>query len=302
MRFDLDQTIVSMINRAAHELEKQLQSSVLSYFGAIHPSYLRSFRDAVEDIQANCAFKHRICVLLRTGGGSAETAESMATILRTNFHEVNFLVPDAAMSAGTILCMSGDRIYMDYSSALGPIDPQVISSDGSVYVAAMGYLDKVEALTQQKSLSPADVIFLKGIDLGKLALFEQAKNFSIDLLKEWLVLYKFKNWTHHRTNNAGQPVTLAQKKERAREIAEALSDHKLWRSHGRALDIEKLRRLRLDIDDLHADSELHTLVRAYNDPLSAYVDRMNLEFFIHNIHLSGNHNAQRTNPIRIGLD
>ena len=245
MRFDLDQTIMSMINHAADELEEKLQSSVLSYFGAIHPGYLRPFRDAVEDVQASSTFKDRICVLIRTGGGSAEAAESMATILRTNFSEVNFLVPDAAMSAGTILCMSGDRIYMDYSSALGPIDPQVISSDGSGYVAAMGYLDKVEALTQKKSLSPADVIILKGIDLGKLALFEQAKNFSIDLLKEWLVVYKFKNWTHHRTNNAGQPVTFAQKKERATEIAEALSDHKQWRSHGRALDIEKLRRFRI---------------------------------------------------------
>ena len=27
------------------------------------------------------------------------------------------------MSAGTIWCMSADKIFMDYSSSLGPIDP-----------------------------------------------------------------------------------------------------------------------------------------------------------------------------------
>jgi ClpP class serine protease len=38
---------------------------------------------------------------------------------------VVFLVPDVALSAGTILAMSGDAIMMDYFACLGPIDPQV---------------------------------------------------------------------------------------------------------------------------------------------------------------------------------
>ena len=47
------------------------------------------------------------------------------------------------MSAGTILCMSGDKIFMDYASILGPIDPQVPTPDTGDYVPALGYLDKV---------------------------------------------------------------------------------------------------------------------------------------------------------------
>ena len=72
---------------------------------------------------------------------------------------------------------------MDYSSALGPIDPQVMAPDGGSYLPALGYLDKVEEITAKPQLTPADVVLLKGIDLGRLALFEQAKNLSIDLLK-----------------------------------------------------------------------------------------------------------------------
>ena len=68
-------------------------------------------------------------------------------ILRAHYRSVFFVVPDFAMSAGTILCMSGDRIYMDYSSSLGPIDPQV--HNGKEWVPALGYLDKVEQLLEK---------------------------------------------------------------------------------------------------------------------------------------------------------
>jgi len=36
-----------------------------------------------------------------------------------------FIIPNFAMSAGTVLTMAGDRIFMDYYSTLGPINPQV---------------------------------------------------------------------------------------------------------------------------------------------------------------------------------
>ena len=62
--------------------------------------------------------------------------------------EVHFVVPNAAMSAGTIFCMSGDKIYMDYSSSLGPIDPQVPAHDGRL-VPALGYIDKVNEFIEK---------------------------------------------------------------------------------------------------------------------------------------------------------
>ncbi|MBU3679647.1 MAG: serine dehydrogenasease [Candidatus Kapabacteria bacterium] len=283
----LDSTILSVLNERAKQLEDALSMTVLAYVGSIHPGFLRKFRDAIEMLRSRATYADSIGVLLRTGGGSAEMAESMATILRNHFAEVNFIVPDIAMSAGTILCMSGDRIYMDYSSALGPIDPQVISPDGTGYIAAMGYLDKVEEITAKSARTQADVVFLRSIDLGRLALYEQARSFSIDLLKEWLVEFKFKNWTLHRTTNAGQPVTPDEKQQRAEAIAVALSDHKRWRSHGRALDIKKLVKLGLQIDDYSKQDVLLRSIRAYNDPLSEYVERTGKSIFIHSHILNG---------------
>lgn len=185
------------------------------------------------------------------------------------------------MSAGTILCMSGDKIYMDYASSLGPINPQIPAPDTGDYVPALGYLDKVKEITDKGDLAPADVVLLKSLDLAKLALFEQDRDLSTDLLKEWLVRYKFKDWTKHRTNHDGAAVTQKEKENRAKEIADALANHKIWRSHGRNLDLVKLKKLRIEIDDYSDDSELRNLIREYNDPLTGCIDRLEINVFLH---------------------
>lgn len=279
---DLDHTIVNHINEKGKELEAELDSDVVCYYGQIHPQYFRVFRNFIEDVKAKSTRTNRaLSIVLRTPGGSAETTERLVTVVRNHYDTVNFVIPDMAMSAGTIFCMSGDKIYMDYSSILGPIDPQVLAPDGSGYVAAMGYLDKVDEITKKGNLTPADVVFLKGLDLAKLAVYEQARSLSIDLLKSWLVSYKFRLWTQHRTNAPGTPVTHAEKVARAEEIAKALSDHKKWFSHGRALDVKKLTELRIEIDDYSNNDKLRATIRSYNDLLTAYTDRSGFPFFLH---------------------
>ncbi len=188
----------------------------------------RLFRNFIEEVSTKSKRRDSaISIVLRTPGGSAETVDRYVSVVRKHYKSVNFVVPEVAMSAGTIFCMSGNKIYMDYSSCLGPIDPQVLMPDGSGYVAALGYLDKVKEITDKPKLTSADVVFLRGLDLAKLALYEQARDLSIDLLKKWLVQYKFKDWIKHRTTNPGARVTKAEKEARAEEIASALSNHKL---------------------------------------------------------------------------
>lgn len=282
---DLDHAILSHVNEKARCLEDALKSDVICYFGQIHPQITRPFRNFVEEVKkASTRTENTLSIVLRSPGGSAETAERMVSVVRHHYATVNFVVPDYAMSAGTIFCMSGDRIYMDYSSALGPIDPQVLLPDGSGYVAALGYLDKVNEITAKSVLTPADAVFLRSMDLGKLALYEQAKNLSISLLKKWLVAYKFKDWVKHRTTNPGTDVTLEEKEARAEEIAAALSDNKRWHMHGRALGIERLLELRLEIDDYSKNDEMRIAIREYNDLLTGYADRQNMQFYLHSHH------------------
>lgn len=226
-----------------------------------------------------------IYVIITTGGGSATAVERYVNILRNHYKEVNFIVPDYAYSAGTIFCMSGDNIFMDYFSVLGPIDPQIQNKEGKL-VPALGYLDKINELivkAQNDELTQAEFLILKDFDLAELRAYEQAKELTIELLKKWLVKYKFKNWTTHQTSLEllNQPVTDEQKIARAEEIADKLSNNNHWKSHGRPINIETLTtELRLKIEDYGNNAELRPLIRSYYELLSDYVKRNGYSIFV----------------------
>jgi membrane-bound ClpP family serine protease len=282
-----DATVKDFLVKKLVALEHAFQADVVFYLGAIEAKALRSFRDLIEDLKAEIdeAPKDRLVIILNTGGGSAEIVEKMVDIIRHHYREVFFVVPDFAMSAGTIFCMSGDKIYMDYSSSLGPIDPQVWN--GKRWVPALGYLDKVEELltkAQAGIITDAEFLILQAQDLAELSRFEQAKELTITLLNRWLVEYKFKDWNVHETTPElkGKPVTLAEKEARAREIADALGNNRKWHSHARMLSIDMLRRdIRLRIEDYSGDKILQPLIRSYNDLLTEFVTRNEYDFFLH---------------------
>ena len=126
-------------------------------------------------------------MILDTPGGVVEVVERIVRVLRQHHGEVKLIIPDRAMSAGTVLAMSGDDILMDYHSCLGPIDPQ-LEKDGRL-VPALSYLSQFETLirkSQNESLSTAEAVLLQKLDLAELHQFELARDLSVDLLKRWL--------------------------------------------------------------------------------------------------------------------
>ena len=282
MRRIYNDTIKSVLDERLRKIEYYFESDVIFYFGEIHPSLEKSFRDFIEELTKDPEFnRKRLTIILNTPGGSAETVEKMVSIIRFHYKEVFFVVPDYAMSAGTIFCMSGDKIYMDYSSSLGPIDPQVYN--GKNWVPALGYLDKVEELIRKSAndeLTQAEFLILQKIDLAELRSYEMARELTVSLLKEWLVRYKFQNWTTHAST--GGVVSSKEKVKRAEQIAKLLGDNKLWHSHGRSIGINTLTKvLNLKIDDYSENEELRGLIRDYNDLICEYILRNEISAFLH---------------------
>ena len=223
MESQLENNLKSLLNSKLDALEQYLNADVLVYYGPIGNLNENVFLKIVEELVQNDKHHDTLYIILTTTGGSAITVERYVNIIRYHYSEVNFIVPDYAYSAGTIFCMSGDSIYMDYFSVLGPIDPQVQNKEGK-WVAALGYLDKVNEYIEKAkngNLTNVEFSILKDFDLAELRSFEQARDLTIDLLKKWLVKYKFKNWTKHHD---GRDVTPEEKQNRATEIAEHLSD------------------------------------------------------------------------------
>jgi membrane-bound ClpP family serine protease len=281
----LDNTIKEILNKKLEKLEAHFDADVIFYYGQIHPSYEKVFRDFIEKLKTDGRSKERLAIFLNTPGGMTETVEKMVDVIRFHYREVFFVVPDYAMSAGTIFCMSGDKIYMDYSSSLGPIDPQVYN--GKEYVPALGYLDQVEKLLEKarnKTITDAEFLILQNLDLATLSRYEQAKNLTVTLLKNWLVEFKFKKWSKHKTDpkKKGKPVTKKEKEARAEDIAKKLGDNKLWHSHGRMIGINTLKSLlRVEIEDYSADLVLRNMIRSYNDLITEFIGRSNYPLFLH---------------------
>ena len=85
--------------------------------------------------------------MLDTAGGIIEVVERMVNTIRHHYGDVTMIIPNLAMSAGTVFARSGDRIMMDYFSCLGPIDPQ-IERNGKL-VPALSYLVQFERLKER---------------------------------------------------------------------------------------------------------------------------------------------------------
>mgnify|MGYP000909808239 CR=1 FL=1 len=277
----VDEQIKAILNEKLRLLEDHFNADFLTFYGPIVAGLEKRILTLIEDLAKDPEKKDTLFIILTTPGGSAETVERFVNIIRHHYKEVNFIIPDYAYSAGTIFCMSGDNIYMDYYSVLGPIDPQVQNKDGKL-VAALGYLDKVNEMLEKarsNTLTNAEFIILKELDLAELREYEQAKELTIDQLKKWLVKYKFKNWTVHSSN--GNIVTDKEKEKRAEEIADKLSQNNLWKSHGRPINIECLRELKLVIEDYGQNPQRSELIRSYYLLLSNYIEKNKFQVFFH---------------------
>lgn len=266
-------------------LEVKFDADVIAYYGEMSTAYIPWFKQSLEKIAVGRERKSKLVIVLTTSGGEVEAVERMVEMQRHFYSEVFFIVPHIAMSAGTIYCMSGNKIFMDYASSLGPIDPQVQSKEGK-WVPALGYLDKFEEILEKNrknQLTSVEFAIAQNQDMAELRRYEQARDLSVTLLKQWLVKYKFGDWSEHRTSSElnGKPVTLQEKEARANEIASQLGDNKRWHSHGRRIGINTLSNdLRLEIDDFGKDVDLQSKVYQYHNLITDYMTNQNWVTFI----------------------
>ena len=262
------------------QIEQHMSADVFFYCGPIVYGTDKLIRDAVESMQTR---KDKLLFILETNGGYIEVVQRIADTLRRHFRVIDFLVPDHALSAGTVLVMAGDSIWMDYYSVLGPIDPQLPDQKGGM-LPALGYLKQYErfiAKSARKALTTAEVAFLlEKFDPAELYKFERARELSVSLLKEWLVKYKFKNWKTTRTRNL--VVSEKMKKDRAEKIARMLLDTDRWNSHGRGISMSVLQNaIQLQIDDFGTDNELNLGIRNHCKLVQDYVGKMGKFQFLH---------------------
>lgn len=227
---------------------------------------------AVTDLLSNLNGK-ALDIILETPGGSGETAEDIVRAVRAKYKDVAVIIPGRAKSAGTIIALSANDILMEPTSSLGPIDAQM-AWQGKVFSAdafLKGFKRIKEEVANTGVLNKAYIPILQLISPGELENAENALIFAKDLVRNWLVQYKWKNWKTHKST--GKKVTKKEKNERAEEIATQLCDQTTWFTHARSVKMDDLRKMRLLITDYSEDPELADAIRRYHTLLLMTFDR-----------------------------
>ena len=209
-----------------------------------------------EDIQGFMEVVHglrntQLDLILHSPGGSPVAAEAIVKYLRKKFTHIRVVVPQGAMSAGTMLACSGNSILLGKHSFLGPVDPQFILQTplGNRMVPAQAILDQFELAKKEcrdsQNLGPWLPI-LSQYGPGLLIECKNAIDLSQKLVKEWLAEYMF----------SGQ----SRAAYKASIVARKLAEHKAHKSHARHLSRDDCKKLGLVVEDLEQNQTLQDLV------------------------------------------
>ncbi|MEI6500877.1 MAG: serine protease [Armatimonadota bacterium] len=186
-------------------------------------------------------------LILHSPGGSLEAAEGFVEYLRSKFDHIRVIVPQMAMSAGTMVACSADEIVLGKHSCLGPIDPQVmLQTDlGLRMVPAQAILEQF-ARAQRECKDPTKLAswlpMLKQYGPDLLVQCEHASTLSVELVRGWLQTCMFRDDTEAQ--------------QKAKRISAWLGDHSLFKTHGRHITRKALREQGMNVVNLEDDQKL----------------------------------------------
>lgn len=186
-------------------------------------------------------------LVLHTPGGELAATESLVDYLRSMFHgDIRVIVPQLAMSAGTMIACAAREIIMGKQSSLGPIDPQL---DG---IPAHGAVEEFENARAEIIENPASIPVWQPIISRYPPAFigecRKAIDWANEITHEWLATGMF----NAEPRSAAVPKVAS--------IVEALGDHALTKSHSRHLSAARCKEIGLKIVDLEDDQQLQDAV------------------------------------------
>src|SRR3972149_4773425 len=115
------------IKDAIVQVEKIRKSTVISYMASqnalVGPEDAGLLVDTIEMILPEARKFDRLDLFLHSPGGFLDSAYKIIRICKEYSNEFNIIVPLAAKSAATVICLGANEIVMTVFAELGPIDP-----------------------------------------------------------------------------------------------------------------------------------------------------------------------------------
>lgn len=204
-----------------------------------------------EDMNAFMAAVHQLNrskgldLILHTPGGDIAATEALVKYLWVMFDkDIRVIVPQLAMSAGTMIACAARSIVMGKQSSLGPIDPQVGG------VPAQGVLDEfqmaIETIQQNPASAPLWQQVVSRYHPSFLLECAQAIKWSREMVSGWLRDNMF--------SSEQDPTAVAD------AVVQYLADHSITATHSRHLPLSKCEEIGLKVEKLEDDAKLQDLV------------------------------------------
>lgn len=213
----------------------------------INPEDIQGFMECIHSLK-----NPNLDLILHSPGGTATATESLVTYIRSKFKKIRVIIPHAAMSAATMFACAADEIVMGKHSFLGPIDPQfnLDTKLGPMSVPGQAILDQFKMAKDESLKDPRNLgVWLPIIEQygpGLIIQVHNAQELSKSLVAEWLEMYMFSDDS--------------EKKEKADKISKILSDHTIFKSHGRFIGRDKAESFGLKIGHLEDDQTLQDYI------------------------------------------
>lgn len=182
-------------------------------------------------------------LFLHTPGGDVAATESLVTYLRSMFGtNIRAVVPQIAMSAGTMIACACNEILMGQHSSIGPVDPQIGG------VAAHGIIEEFRRAADEIRADPAKIPVWQPI-INKyhptlIGESQKAIQMADDMVRQWLMTGMFAG-----TSRPGP-------KARANRVLADLASHNQTLSHARHIDIAHALALGLNVTSFESNNVL----------------------------------------------
>lgn len=195
-------------------------------------------------------------LILHTPGGNVAAAESIVDYLHSVFGDnIRAIIPQMAMSAGTMIALSCPEIIMGKHSSLGPVDPQFNG------LSCQEAIDEFNQAVADVTANPASL----GLWQVRIAKYDPTFLVSCKNALEWSKSYT-KKWL-------GKNYKLGDSE--AEEMAKPFVDHSESKSHARHFPAAQCREIGLRVIDLESDQELQDYVLSLHHCFMFYFDKSN---------------------------
>ena len=186
-------------------------------------------------------------LILHTPGGEMAATESLVDYLRSMFGTtIRAIVPQLAMSGGTMIACACKEIVMGKQSSLGPIDPHYGGIPAHGIVEEFKRAKKeISEDTSSSSIAVWQPIIAK-YNPTLIGECEKAIDWSNEMTREWLKTGMFAS-----EQNSAATIN---------NILKELGDHALTKSHARHLSIERCRDIGLKVSALEENDRLQDAV------------------------------------------